>query len=221
MLADQLKEYCECVDIDDGDVYELVNVVSMATCWMKQPCETFLTGERKEVIPLPDCLECPITFSPAYFPYDETSFTFSLVKIQGTEESIMPLTDFSYSVVDNVFRINTELPSCKCQPCVCGCKPEYKLLVTYTAGYDEIPDCLLPIFCDILQLIHDKRKCECGCSVCDDGTTEDEIKYPSGDALTASIQIELSKMLSKTYRNQLGMISLCKSDIKSIWGCVV
>ena len=221
MIKDQLIEYCDCLDIDDGDIVELVNVVSMATCWMKKPCETFLTGERKEVIPLPDCLDCPITFEPHYYPYEIDSFSFSLVKVKCVEEEIIPLSEYSYSAVDNVFRINPEIPSCNCKPCTCGCDPEYKLLVTYTAGYDELPDCLLPVFCDILELIHDKRKCECGCNVCDEGMqTQEEIKYPSGDALTASVQIELAKMLSKTYRNQLAMISLCDGELK-LWGVVV
>lgn len=220
-FEDQLKEYCECVDVDSSDIAELVNVVSLATCWTRKPCETFLTSERKEVIDLPDCLDCPITFEPYYQPFDPDSFEFSLVKIEGVEETVTPITEFSYSMVDDVFRINPGIPSCECKPCYCGCPPQYKLLVTYDAGYDELPDCILPILCDMLSLIHEKRKCDCGCVVCEDGTTEEEIKYPSGDALTASVQIELAKMLTQTYQNQLGLISLCHGDYQRLWGMVV
>ena len=221
-FEDQLKEYCECVDIDTGDIAELVTVVSLATCWTRKPCETFLLSERKEVLSLPDCMECPvITFEPYYQPYDPTSFAFSLVKIKGTEETVIPLTEFTYSTIDDVFRVNVDLPSCKCKPCECGCDSEYKLLVTYQAGYEELPDCVLPVLCDVLSLIHDRRKCDCGCTVCEDGTTEDEIKYPTGDALSASTQIELAKMLTETYKSQLGLISLCYGDYWKVWGTVV
>ena len=69
-ILEQLQAYCDCVkDITEEDVAELVNLISIATCWQAKPCETFLVGERREVIDLPSCADCPITFEPFYQPF--------------------------------------------------------------------------------------------------------------------------------------------------------
>lgn len=222
-LIDQLTGYCDCVkDATDEDVVELINVVSMATCWTQKPCETFLTGERREIIDLPSCTDCPITFDPYYHPFDVESFKFSLVKIQGIEETVTPITEFAYHETDGLFHINTGLPSCKCGcvKCTCGCDPEYKLLVEYTAGYDLIPDCLLSVFCNLLEVIHAKRECNC-CNDCGcEAETEQDIKYASGDVVSVALETDLGKMLVQDYKNLLGMMSLCKGK-NEMWGVVV
>ena len=222
-LIEQLIGYCDCVkDATDEDGVELINVVSMATCWMQEPCETFLKGERREIIDLPSCADCPITFEPYYHPFDVDSFKFSLVKIQGIEEKITEITDFAYHTSDGKFHVDVGLPSCKCgcKQCTCGCEPEYKLLVEYTAGYEIIPDCLLPVFCNLLEGIHAKRECNC-CNDCGcEAETEEDIKYASGDVVSVQLETDLGKMLVQDYKNLLGMISLCKKQ-NEIWGVVV
>ena len=220
MIVDQLKSFCNCVDVIEDEVAELVNVISLATCWQQKPCETFLKSERTEVIELPSCLDCPIEFIPFYHPYDADSFTFSLVTVQGIEETITPITNFAYSEVSNVFRVDVGLTDCECR-CACECEPEYKLLVKYTAGYEEIPDCLLPVFCNVLEVIHAKNDCSCNDCGCDnDKYVEDNIEYAKGDIVTVALETDIGKILVSQYMKQLRMISLCKA-VPDLWGFVI
>jgi len=192
----------------------------LATCWQQKPCETFLKSERTEVIELPSCLDCPIEFIPFYHPYDADSFTFSLVTVQGIEETITPITNFAYSEVSNVFRVDVGLTDCECR-CACECEPEYKLLVKYTAGYEEIPDCLLPVFCNVLEVIHAKNDCSCNDCGCDnDKYVEDNIEYAKGDIVTVALETDIGKILVSQYMKQLRMISLCKA-VPDLWGFVI
>lgn len=227
MIVDQLKAYCDCVeDITDADVAELVNIISLATCWVTAPpkpgedCPTFLKGARREVMDLPSCADCPVIFEPYYRPFDETSFKFYLLKIEGIEETMTEITDFAYSEIGGVFRVNTGLPSCKCTVCdPCGCPPEYKLVVTYEAGYDELPECLLPVFCHVLEVIKARRECEC-CNDCGCEGQELQVKYASGDVVSVQLETEIGQILVQNYKNQIGMISLCRGR-KYLWGFVV
>lgn len=221
MIYDQLKSYCGCVeDVTEDDVAELVNVVSLATCWMREPCETFLKGTRREVIDLPDCMDCPMEFIPFYHPYDKESFTFSLVKIEGITETITPVTDFSYSTTKDLFLVETGLPSCLCDCKICGCKPEYKLVVEYTAGYEEIPDCLLPVFCNVLEVIHAKNDCKCDDCGCDKSNyEEDQIQYATGDVVTVALETDIGQILVEQYKKQLSFLSLCRPE-PSLWGFI-
>lgn len=224
MIGDQLRNYCDCVEVNDKDVIELVNLISLATCWVKElpkpgeTCVTFLKGDRREVVDLPSCADCPITFEPFYRPFDVTTFKFYLVKQEGIEEELTEITDWKYHESDGLFHIDTGLPSCKCGCDPCGCAPRYKLLVTYEAGYEELPECILPVFCDVLEVIRAKNDCKCcdDCE-CDNGASEPE--YTVGDVVSADLQTEIGKILVENYKAQLGMISLCRYD--SLWGFVV
>lgn len=231
-IVEQLRAYCACVeDITEADVAEMINVVSLASCWQRVPCETFLKGVRREVIDLPSCADCPITFEPYYQPFDVASFKFYLVKIDDLDEETTEITRFKYigasggGVYDpdfatGHFRVDPGLPSCKCgcDPC-CGCPPEYKMIVEYEAGYDELPDCLLPVFCNLLEVIMAKRNCDCETD-CGCETQEEQIRYAKGDVVTVALETEIGKILVETYKNQIGMISLCR-ERKYLWGIVV
>lgn len=218
-ILEQLKGYCDCVeDITEAEVDELINVVSLATCWQTKPCETFLRSERREVIDLPSCADCPIVYEPFYRPFDVSSFKFFLVKQEGITETVTEITDFNYHVSDGSFHILTGLPKCNCTPCDCGCPPEYKLLVEYIAGYEEIPDCLLPVFCNVLNVIKAKRECNCEADcACD---TKEEVKYATGDVVSVALETDIGKILVQQYKNQLGMMSLCRAN-RDLWGFVV
>lgn len=230
-FIEQLKAYCTCTDIADKDVNELVTLISIATCWVsdvkavnfisgKQDnlCDTFFSGDRREVIDLPSCADCPIEFAPFYYPFKVDSFKFYLVKQDGIQEDIIEITDFAYHVSDGKFHINTGLPKCKCTCDPCGCPPKYKLVVEYVAGYEEIPDCLLPVFCDLIDMIRAKNDCECKECACDNGYKEEE--YAQGDTMTQMLRDSLSMVLVEQYKNMIGMISLCR-DEEVLWGAVV
>lgn len=223
-IADQLSEYCECISNDcssDGvsekDVKEIIDLISMYTCWTNEPCDTFLLGERREIIDLPSCLDCEFEFEPFYHPYDIDTFTFTVVKQDGMEIMSEPV-EFVYNSATGKFIVDLGLPSCKCKPHKCTpCDPKYQLVVTYQAGYEQLPDCLLPVFCNLLDVIMAKNECDCenDCA-CD---TEPNIKYASGDVVTAALENDLGKALVEQYKKQLALISLCEE--RSIWGIVV
>lgn len=222
-VYEQLETYCDCFkdnEISEADVDELIDLVSMATCWTLSPCETFLTAERQEIMPLPKCLDdCDvITFEPYFHPFDVESFEFSIVEEDGINETVTALTDFVFSEFKNEFRIDVGLPNCKCEP-QCGCEKEYYLVAKYTAGYDEIPECLLPAFCEALQYVIDRRKCECECVECnyDEHT---EILVEDAASISNELKVYFVKMLTNQYKRQLSLISLCDLHY-SIWGTVV
>ena len=219
---EQLTEYCDCQDVEEKDINELVNLISTYTCWAQKPCETFLQSERREVVALPDCTkgDCEVfEFEPFFAPFDPDSFVFTLVEQNGITETLEALSSFTYSEVDGKFRLELPLPNCKCRP-RCGCESKYKLLVTYVAGYEEIPDCLLPLMCEGLYWIHEKNKCACDdCEACDPTKNTDEgvINYAS---LEGRIQDYFLNVLTKQYFNQLSLISLCQRYKGELWGVV-
>lgn len=216
----QLTDYCQCVeDVDQKDVDELIYTISLATGWVKEPCDTFLTGERREVIDLPSCADCPITFEPFYHPFEVDSFKFYLAKIEGINETVTEITEFAYHQTEGLFYIDPGLPSCKCKTCTCGCPPSYKMIVEYVAGYDNIPECLLPVFCNVLEVIRAKNKCNC-CDDCGCENQEQQIKYASGDIVSVALETDIGKILVEQYKKQIGMLSLIRSYSK-LWGLVV
>lgn len=216
-IVSQITEYCSCQDIDDKDVMEAIDIVSMYAGWTNKSCETFLAEERKEVIELPPCISCVWEFKPYYFPFDADSFTFKFVTQKGLEETVEDV-DFVYSEVDDLFRL--QLPNnCKCGcECKCECKPTYKLVVTYVAGYETIPDCLLPVFCELVRIIHEKNLCckdSCGCS------SDEETTYSQDDEeLTKTLAQTMKDILVEQYKRQLGTISLYRYQ-PEVWGAVL
>lgn len=216
---DDLKDYCNCVEADDDDVSELVNVISLATGWQSKPCETFLKSTRREVIDLPSCTDCPIVFDPYYVPFDQSSFKFYLVTIEDIAESVSEITNFAYHTSDGKFYVNPGIPSCKCSD-KCGCPATYKMIVEYDAGYETIPDCLLPAFCNVLDVIHRKNTCDCNTCSCDNTGSEENVTYATGDIVTVALETDIGKMLVEQYKKQLGMISLYRRQ-RDLWGFVV
>jgi hypothetical protein len=219
---EQLTEYCDCTDVEERDVNELISLISTYTCWAQKPCETFLLSERREVKDLPDCIcDCDIfTFRPYFAPFEVDSFTFTLVEQNGINEIETPVTTYIYSEADEEFRMELPLPSCKCRPDPCGCKSKYKLVVTYVAGYENIPECLLPFFCESLQWIREKNKCDCEkCEGCEEQplTKETMVDYTT---ITGQLQERIVAIMTRQYFNQLSLISLCRR-VPDLWGVVV
>ncbi len=222
-IVEQLTEYCDCVpaDVRERDVDELINLISTFTCWTQKPCETFLKGERKEVKDLPNCIrDCDVfTFDPFYAPFDKDSFTFTLIEQNGISESATEITDYVYSEVDGNFRLELPLPACECKP-NCGCESKFKLLVTYVAGYELIPECLLPLMCEALNWINEKNSCDCEkCEPCDQTYREPiPIDYTT---ISGRLQEHFLTILTTQYFRQLSLISLCNRYKGQLWAVVV
>lgn len=221
-IYEQLSTKCNCMTVKETDVDELIQLISSLTCWQNEPCETFLLGERREVIDLPDCMdECEvIAFEPFYHPFDKDSFEFKLVAQTGIEEEITDITDFAYSEIDGSFKMIPPIADCKCGCKPCECLPKYKLLVTYVAGYENLPDCLIPLMCEALQYIAEKNKCDCDkCQTCDNKYEDDKVPILIDDADTLTLQLKnyFIRTLAKQYKRQLSLISLCRRP-NELWG---
>lgn len=222
-IFEQLTEYCDCQEVKDRDVNELIDLISSFTCWAQSPCETFLKSERRQVLELPNCVnDCDVfEFEPFYAPFDKDSFTFTLIEQNGIQETATPITDFIYSEVDGNFKMELPLPTCNCKP-NCGCESKFKLLVTYVAGYELIPECLLPLMCEALMWIAEKNDCDCNCeqcTPCDQNYREPkQIDYAS---LTGRLQEHFLTILTRQYFRQLSLISLCSRYKGQLWAVVV
>lgn len=223
-IYEQLSAGCNCMTVKEADVDELIQLISSLTCWQNKPCETFLSGERREVMELPDCMDrCEVfEFTPFYHPFDVDSFEFTLIAQTGIEEEATEITDYSYSEIDGNFKMILPIPDCKCR-CRqkrCDCVPKYKLLVEYVAGYEELPDCVIPVMCEALQYVEDKNKCDCSkCETCDKQYEDDKIPILVDDADTITLQLKnyFVRSLARQYRKQLSLISLCEGS-HELWG---
>ena len=222
-IYEQLSSYCDCLhDFAEADVDELIELISVYTWWAQNPCETFVFGRRREVVDLPDCFcDCDVfEFEPFYAPFDPNSFEFTLVAQTGIEEETSPITQFNYSEVDQNFKMILPIESCRCKRHECGCPTNYKMLVEYDAGFELLPDCLLPIFCEALQYIKERRNCDCHqCTECDKKYGEDQTEVLVDDAakLTDELKAYLVRVLAKQYKRQLSLISLCERP-QELWG---
>lgn len=235
-IYEQVTQFCDCVDITEKDVDDMISVVSLATGWMLDPCETFEKSKRREIIDLPSCMDCPYEFTPYYAPFDVSSMKLTLIKRKGLEITRTPIENFTYYGFDEgdmkrsgKILVDTGLPMCSCGCAECGCPAEYELYAEYDAGYELLPECILPVICNLLEVIHAKNSCDCtqcGCSGdtatydADGNVTTQEIKYKSGDVVSVFLETDLGKMLVEQYKNQLGILYLLKKK-HDFWGCVV
>lgn len=206
MISEQIIDYCNCIDdVTDKDIEEMLELVSQMTCWG----DTFLTSQRREVIDV-EPRQGIYEFEPFYHPYDIDTFTFTLVEQNGLEEEKTDV-EYVYSDTDECFKMDFGFG------CNSGCgSPKYKLVVTYNAGYDEIPDFLLPVFCNILNVIKAKNTCDCEK---DCGCDENNVQYAKGDVVTVALETKIGEILQNQYLKELSRISLCEKN--NIWGLVV
>lgn len=244
-IYEQLSSYCDCSIVKEKDVDEAISIVSQLTCWNsdspkygKSFCNTFLNGSRREVVDLPNCLpKCPaFYFYPFYYPFSLDSFSFKVAHISGMSEEIFDLTNVNWMESKGAFGIDLSefLKSCKCSCKCCGCKDEFKLIVEYEAGYDEIPQCILPVMCNLVNVIEAKNNCDCDeqCPSCSNSNTSvnpltgqvttsvQTIKYASGDIASVQLETDLARIAVENYKRELSLISLCSSP-KELWGSVV
>lgn len=227
-IYEQLRD-CPCGNekANDVDIDELINLISMATCWTQKPCETFLSSDRREIVDLPGCKDdCGVfVFQPFYYPFVPESFKFSLVEQKGIEEEYIEITDFAYSEIEEVFKLNLPIPSCECGCDPCGCPTTYKMVVEYTAGYELIPDCLMPLFCEALQYITEKNLCDCSeCQSCDNKYDDDKVRVvvPDASTLTERLKAYFMNTLTRQYARQLSLISICdRKRVETLWAVVV
>ncbi|GCF92499.1 hypothetical protein NRIC_03900 [Enterococcus florum] len=227
-IVQQLKDYCGCLPDNLEDtalekaVKELIHLVSIMTCWTDDLCGTFLNGMRKEIfdaerINLCSCESGIFEFIPFYVPIYPETISAVLVEQDGLTDKVTEIdpTDIVYSETFEKIRINYQKYFTQDD---CKCPQDAKIVVQYVAGYEELPECILPILCDLLQIVLDKLKCDCGsCQQCEKG---EGVVIDFNDEVSPDLEDYLKELLIKNYQKQLGLISLC-GRIHRIWGVLV
>lgn len=236
VIVEQLGNECRCLkDINrDSDLFayvvkDMINLVSQLTCWQQNPCETFLLEEREEFFDIGDYEQCGcnagiVEIEPFYSPIEPGSMKITLLELNGTEvrEIDLPDSAFFYNVAwGNTVKINIKEYIRNGE---CCCPLQYKLRATYYAGYSDIPDCLLPLFCGLLHVVYDKNNCECStCAAC--ASTEDVVvtaEYNGGDNISKLIDNYYTNIVLVAFKKQLGLISLCRARLENqVWGVTV
>lgn len=221
-VLNQLISNCDCIketDTYSRDVNQLINLISTMTCWKRSGCETFLKEERQEIFEPDINMRCGcdygLTSLELYYDLiDKDTFKIQFQVRDGIKFEIFDVGEdlFSYDEIENKLWIDMSsfIATCGC------CNPEItKLIVTYEAGYEQLPDCLLPVFCDYLDYVIEMNKCECGCDDCDEEIYNSE----SSEEQTSTFNV-IQEHIIAVYRRQLEQMSLCKGAW-TYWGKVI
>lgn len=236
-VINQLKDNCDCLPKMTenefiANVDQMIYIISLMTCWVKDKCDTFLNSPRKETLDL-SCIEpcnCDGTildFKPFYRPFQPETFEVYVVTMNGLHETVekIPEDKIFYSDFFQKLRIDLNGYAEICDMDICGCPGEQKLVVNYDAGYEQLPDCLIPVFCRVLSTFAEANDCECEtCTTCQiDSKDIVEVKEVTGfdkqDWASLSFDRFTKKLLSTAFRKQLGLISLCPGR-RNIWGLI-
>lgn len=229
-IIDQILDYCDCLPEKElkneakveKNVEELIHLISLLTCWTQEACETFLNSSRKEYMDVEEFDPCycdggVVEFFPFYSLVDPESIQVSLIEIKGITETETLIDEeyFSWSEISNCVRIDLRKFARWSR---CGCPNKFKLKFEYNAGHDLIPECLLPIFCDLLHVIFNKNRCDCSaCQSCGKG---DDVEIEWDDDVAKNLDTYLRNVVESGYQKQLGLISLCHK-FDSSWGAVL
>lgn len=167
-ITEKLQERCNCFDCEDGAVMQgymekFLNVLARLFCWVDGECDTLLKSQRQEIIPITSVEICGcdamVEVKPFYYKgFDPATLKVLVQKRQGMTRETYELEKdkYNWSFVDGTLLINVteELsPCCRCvYPCSCGV--EYKLILTYEAGYtsETLPDCVYDSMCHFLNI---------------------------------------------------------------------
>lgn len=227
-IYEQLDKYCDCLQKDFKDnekdqilkyIEEMINYVSLITCWTQVPCETFLMSLRSETFIPRDIERCGcnsgITNLPLFYDnVQKDGMKVTIVTREGIHERIneLPSDKFNYSEVENLLYLDLNDYVFNDE---CTCENLVKITVEYFAGYEQLPNCLLPLFCDLLKIVIDKNDCSCdNCQTCKQGESneeaaEGEVKIFGDPGIAVSIEKYATNLIRSGYKMQLDLISLC------------
>lgn len=225
-IIEQLQDYCDCLDkymedeaVLEKNVNEMIHLISIMTCWAQKPCETFLKSERIEKFDIDYIKKCGcdngiIEFELFYRHFiEKDSVKVNIVMRDGLKEEIIEIDqeDYYYSDLENILRVDI---SKYYEENRCSCKQLSKVIVTYDAGYEEIPFCLLQLFCDVLHVISMKNKCDCStCQACQNDYSEDDVEIDYYDKeIDRQIERYVKTLVNNSYQEQLKLISICRAE---------
>lgn len=244
-IIEQLDNYCDCLPRgaydDDKEVTELfeksvmqiINIISLLTCWTQNPCETFLNGERSETIDVEPFNKCCcnggiVEFKPHYRPLVADSIKVTLIVYDGIHEDEIPIDNSAFSWNKRAEVVKVDLRN-YINFSDCGCPKKYQLVFEYDAGYELIPECLLPVFCNLLAVVIKMNECCCDCACNENDTLDEEsdiaipgveIEYSEG--VTERLDKWLMKLVLDGFQQQIALISICEVSVaRDIWGVIV
>lgn len=236
-ITEKLQERCHCFDCEDGAtmqgyVKSFLSVLARMFCWADSECSSILKTCREEVIEVKDLTYCGcdamMEIKPYYYKgFDPSTLTVYLQKRQGLEREVYELTDdyFNWSFIDGTLLVNlTEWlnPCCRCID-LCSCEAEYKLVLTYDAGYtsETIPDCVYDSLCHFIRIFVAYQN-KCGtleeCANMDRLAVGSVLKQKSVDYIVRewvidkeSIDRVYTRLVQKWSLQTLSSLSLCRS----------
>lgn len=224
-IIEQLKNNCDCISENEWsntkleqNISEFLDLISTMTCWKTKACETLLMSERVEVFDIEDLkYECGVCDSglvtkTLYFDLiQEESINVKILIRNGIKFEEIELSKdlYSYISYDNILYVDL---SDYIFDDECTCEKIVKLIVTYDAGYETLPECLFPVLCDFLDYVFDMNKCTCGaCSTCETDSTQDVVivEGETDNTEFISVKLQIRNLITSNYMRQLEFISLC------------
>lgn len=241
-IIEQLRDYCECIgDLDTDNIAkrqqvernltELIRLVSILTCWAsgkiqkfsggcccENYCDSFLMQPREEVFEPEIVRSCTcgngiVKVSPYYRMIRPETITVSIHYRNGIELEEVPVGEYSFDPYEETLWIDLSeylTDSCDCREIV-------RVVVNYEAGFERLPECLLPVFCEMLQYMNDMNRCNCeSCSSCE---MREDSEEPD-EKNQKDVWFWVRKNLYEAWSRQLEMISLCQARSR-LWGAVI
>ena len=184
-LISKLKDYCKCIPagttdetIWKGGLFQIMILFSNFLRWNDGKCNDMLSRTRryKKETTFDCCM------NGIELPHNEiTEITsFNIFKVTECEEIQYKVLTPIFSCLTDKVRLckDTELLSecleCtkfgdvwNCCKCRCRCEPKWYVDIEYLAGYEEIPECLIPLICELysyIQLMNNKCLDQCATS---------------------------------------------------------
>lgn len=235
-IIEQIREHCDCladkdmenVGLIEKSISQLIQLLSTITCWTNgsDPCATFLNSERMELFDMEKVVECGQCDSGImevdlfYTPVEPDSIKVKVLKRNRLKFEEIELDESQYSFNHYEDKLYIDLSDyAGTNPC--NCDVIQKVIVEYVAGYDLLPECLMPIFCDLLDEIIEMNRCDCPltCEPCQiDESSLSSVEIVEDEQFSKSLYIRNTIM--NAYSKQLAFISLCGKQ-KAFWGMVV
>lgn len=230
-VALQLKERCQCLqncELSEVEsvANELIRMLSLSACWTRDVCETLLTSQRTELIPMP-CRKCGCCgnierFTPYYsanvddvevYVITQRGLVTERVRVDHFDVAVTEVFGYPEILVD----LSNYAKSCSCRTC-----DNMTLEFVYTAGYDSLPECLFPEVCELVKTITASKS---GCGGLDEccAMSQPEVGYVLKTKKVGELswswtqdQTSIDYIYNQLYISgklkSLGMISLCGTE---------
>lgn len=238
-IVNQIKENCPCFEEKEMSELEsmittLIDLLSTSLCWNSSICGNFIRHVEVEKFDYinDSCFTCDcssqIVKYDLFYTLKEIEIKIvevTLITYSGLKETKIVLDPNSYTYRNGQILIDRTILPNNC--CTCSCD-EFVLSVAYETGFDKLPECLLPIFCELLINMSLSLT---GCGSIDDCCTMTrpkaysylkskkigDISYAWGIDENQSSYI-YEKMLNTSKLKMIGMLSLCnQTSLERIW----